>query len=87
MSFYKSEESVKARWGLAMEVEKCRIENNIDVIKERISNYRAIKQEPYEERVEKLKRVFREMVAEEEECRIDPRSFVILWRLELFCSM
>ena len=60
-----------------MEIEERRIENNIDVIKERIDNFWAIKQEDYEERVAKLKWVFREMVAEKE-CEVDVRSYTVL---------
>lgn len=62
---------------MEMEIEERRIENNIDVIKERIDNFLAIKQEDYEERVNKLKRVFREMVAEKE-CEVDVRSYTVL---------
>lgn len=62
---------------MEMEIEGRRIENNIDVIKERIDNFLAIKQEDYEERVNKLKRVFREMVAEKE-CKVDVRSYTVL---------
>ena len=47
------------------------------MIKERIDNFLAIKQEDYEERINKLKRVFREMVAEKE-CEVDVRSYTVL---------
>lgn len=62
-----------------MRAEAClenRMENRTGAIVERMDQYMAYKQEDINERVQKLKRVFREVVLKETD-KIEPRTFII----------
>ena len=55
-----------------------RMENKIEAIKERIDTYMSIKQEDSNERIQKLNRVFREMIPEGLKPKVDPRTYTVL---------